>query len=261
MAQNFVTTTYEYSGTAGPALGIKVALVSDLHEMEPDEVLKRLEQEKPDVICVAGDTFERHGKGCNPAINQENSFKVGLKLKFVGLVKTVIYTLVGDGSGVSENSYRFLREASRIAPIFLSLGNHEWYLTEEDYKVIEETGTTVLDNSDTEWRGIRIGGLSSIGDEEWLDSFSRKDGYRILLSHHPESCKEYNLEDFELVLAGHAHGGQWRVGGRGLFASRQGILPKYHHGQYGNMIVGAGCANTSSIPRLGNPCELVVINI
>lgn len=261
MAQKFVTTEYDLRGKVGPERGLRIALVSDLHEMDPGDVLGRLNDEKPDVIFVAGDTFERHGRGCDPRINQEGSFKTSLKLQVVGIIKTIVYALVGNSRGCPENSYRFLREASQIAPIFLGLGNHEWYLADEDQAVLEETGSILLDNADCEWDGFRIGGMSSIPDEEWLERFRAKEGIRILISHHPELHKEYRLEDFDLVLSGHAHGGQWRIGGRGLFASRQGILPKYTHGVHGNMVISAGCSNTSTIPRFGNPCELVIIRI
>lgn len=261
MAQKFVTTEYDMRGAFSKEYGYTIALVSDLHEMDPSEVLDRLSETKPDVIMVAGDTLERHGKGCNPKLNQEGSFSEHLKLSIVGTIKTIVYMLVGNSKGESENSYRFLREASKIAPIYMSLGNHEWYLTDEDMTVINETGTVLLDNADAEWNGIRIGGVSSIAEGEWLEMFRKLGGDKIMISHHPEVYDDFGFKDFNLVLAGHAHGGQWRIGGRGLFASRQGVLPKYYHGVYDNMVVGAGCSNTSTIPRVGNPCELVLIRV
>lgn len=49
----------------------------------------------------------------------------------------------------------------------------------------------------------------------------------------------------DLVLSGHAHGGQIRLFGQGLFAPGQGILPKYTSGVHENMIISKGLANTA----------------
>ena len=42
-----------------------IALVTDLHEYDPELVLEILREVKPDVIAVAGDTLERHHRGEN----------------------------------------------------------------------------------------------------------------------------------------------------------------------------------------------------
>ena len=56
----------------------------------------------------------------------------------------------------SENSYRFLREAANIAPVVMSLGNHEMYLKEEDRAVLREAGVSLLDNTSAEICGILV---------------------------------------------------------------------------------------------------------
>ena len=105
-------------------------------------------------------------------------------------------------------------------------------------------------------------------DSMWLDDFERVDGYKILLCHHPEywGLREPMLRDrkIDLVLSGHAHGGQWRFFGQGVFAPGQGLLPKYtggvYHGQYGSLVISRGLSNPySAVPRLGHPCELVYV--
>ena len=103
----------------------------------------------------------------------------------------------------------------------------------------------------------------------WLSEFEKQDGYRILLSHHPEywSLREPWLSEkrIDLVLSGHAHGGQWRVMGRGLYAPGQGWMPKFtsgvYEGEYGSMIVSRGLANTAGVPRLFNEPEIVYVEV
>ena len=122
----------------------------------------------------------------------------------------------------------------------------------------------------------------------WLERFSRLSGYKVLLSHHPEY---YDLIDsvhvdpeapaepttpaapvaqeaptapslpaVDLLLCGHTHGGQWRLFNRGLFAPGQGSFPKYSKGVYGRMVISAGLTNTTWVPRINNPTEIVYIN-
>ena len=96
---------------------------------------------------------------------------------------------------------------------------------------------------------------------DWLDGFECQPGYRLLLSHHPEYWHRYlRSRQIDLILSGHAHGGQIRLFGQGLFSPGQGLLPKYSSGIHGNMIISRGLSNTGGVvPRLFNPTETVYI--
>ena len=92
--------------------------------------------------------------------------------------------------------------------------------------------------------------------------------YTILLTHRPEMFELYRQYDFDLVLAGHAHGGQWRIPGilNGLYAPGQGLFPAYAGGQYEQngttMIVSRGLALESTwVPRFYNRPELVIVEL
>ena len=94
------------------------------------------------------------------------------------------------------------------------------------------------------------------------------DHFTILLAHRPELFESYVSRGFDLVLCGHAHGGQWRIPGllNGLYAPNQGLFPKYAGGRYEKdgttMIVSRGLARWMDIvPRIFNPPELVVITV
>lgn len=271
MNAEYKVTKYAIPGSGGR---FKLALVSDLHEHEASWLLSYLKEEAPDLILIAGDTLERSDHGQDPRCCEKKGILKNLEYSILRFFIKMIYALIGRRKkGSAENAYIFLREAAKIAPVYLSLGNHEWYLDEQDVKLFKSCGITLLDNEDIKTyigkTPIRIGGISTAYDISWLTEFSSKEDYKILLCHHPEYYEQLikgtPRDCFNLILSGHCHGGQWRIGEKGVFAPGQGLFPKYCHGVYptkdGVMIVSAGCANTAGIPRFGNPCELVIAEI
>ena len=244
-----------------------IALVTDLHEYDPESVLEILREVKPDVIAVAGDTLERHHRGENL---DKGDRSLASRLICAGIQAAEKWggLLHLESQEVeTENAYRFFREAGKIAPVALSRGNHELYLTTEDRAVMAEAGVTLLDNESTEIGGILLGGLTSRQvtgalDTAFLEAFSASQKYKVLLCHHPEYYPQLSQYPIDMILSGHCHGGQICVFGRGIFAPGQGLLPKYHHGVYhGHLVVSAGCANTAPIPRWGNEPEVVIVRL
>ncbi|MBQ7306303.1 MAG: hypothetical protein IJW85_08850 [Clostridia bacterium] len=69
--------------------------------------------------------------------------------------------------------------------------------------------------------------------------------------------------DIDLTLSGHAHGGQVRLFGRGLFAPGQGILPRLTSGWYFDrrLLVSRGLTNSAGAPRINDPCELILLHL
>lgn len=250
--------------------GIKLAVVADLHEREYGDILIELRRIKPTYILLPGDTLERHDegyKGCTKAdIDnwQQTSWmwkSMCCLLKLLGLNKK------NDLFAQSGNGLAFIREVSQIAPVIMSLGNHEWYFTEEDYRVFQECNVCVLDNADIsikiDEKTIVFGGLSTRYNLSWLENFLKRDDEKILLCHHPEMIQKHQVEwnRAQLIISGHAHGGQIRLWKRGLFAPGQGLFPKLTKGLYDNLLVSSGVSNTAMVPRWGNPREIYVISI
>lgn len=246
---------------------LKIGLITDLHERSPGVFLAMLRKAKPDLIAVAGDLLERTTGENLTERRKTNPIRIAVYTTAYYIDQAIRIITRSKNFAEPENSYRFLREASLIAPVFMSLGNHEEQLTAEDYRLIAENNITLLDNKDTKVcinnNELLIGGLSTIRDDEWFESFSEKQGMKILLSHHPEYYDEFiSKKDIDLVLSGHNHGGQMRLFGRGVLSSSSGLFPKYDHGLYDNrLVVSAGCSNTTAIPRINNPKELVIINL
>lgn len=211
---------------------------------------------------IAGHTFEEVHKW------QNSSFCWITICKWIKVFSDIFGLTKRKRKEYSEaNGRDLLRYASEIAPVVMSLGNHEWYLTDKDIATIRSSNAILLNNSDDTYNvknnDILFGGLSTKCDFEWLDTFSKKTGIKVLLCHHPEYYIKYikgtYLDTFDLVISGHAHGGQWRFFNKGIFAPGQGFFPKYTKGVYGKMIVSAGLSNTAIVPRFNNPKEVVFI--
>ena len=234
---------------------ISIALISDLHGCEIGEAVKILKKISPTYIVAPGDIFEKLDGSCDK---------------------------------VNQNGFILLREAAKIAPTFYSSGNHEiggrrsWALglglrnpihaeiNEENMEKIRACGVHMLDNSYEVFDGITFGGLSSgilnaqrKPDLSWLDVFCAIDAPKVLLCHHPEYYEKYlSGYDIDLIVSGHAHGGQWQFLGRGVFAPGQGLFPKYTSGVYDNrLVVSRGMKKGGLIPRFFNPTEIVLIKI
>lgn len=244
-------TEYTLSGE-GFGRSLCFALVSDLHGEDPEEVLEALREARPDYILMAGDIFER---------------------------------LDGAEDVTHQNGFRLLRSAAELAPVFYSMGNHEdggvhswnplWKLADKprtydegDLAKIEKSGVTLLRDSYVIRDGIAFGGMQSglINPKgrphtDWLEEFCSLDLPKVLLCHHPEYYKKY-LKDLpiDLIVSGHAHGGQWRFFGRGVFAPGQGIFPKYTYGVHdGRFVISTGLKQAGLIPRFFNEPEVVLI--
>lgn len=150
-------TEYEISSP----VNCTIALVTDLHEYDPEPVLEILREAKPDVIAVAGDTLERHHRGEN-LDKGDKSYCSRLICVGIRAAEKLVELLHLEPQEVqAKKAYHFFREAGRIAPVVLSRGNHELYLTAEDRAVMAESGVTLLDNESTGISGILFGGLTS----------------------------------------------------------------------------------------------------
>lgn len=88
--------------------------------------------------------------------------------------------------------------------------------------------------------------------------------FSVFLAHRPELTPWYATGGYDLIFAGHAHGGQWRLPPfiNGLFSPDQGLFPAYvsglYHIQNSTLIVGNGLAKHVPVPRIFNRPEVVL---
>ncbi len=239
MNKNQLTLT-EFRIPAGIERDIRFAFVSDLHCFPNDPILALLRDMKPDAVLVGGDF-----------VQDEEQY--------------------GDG-------FSFLERSAQLFPTFCSIGNHDLRFPGDLPAAIKATGAVALDNASFAYQDVWIGGLSSalreqglirrhlqeqIPDVEWLESFSKLPGFKLLLCHHPEYYERY-VRPFpvDLVLSGHAHGGQWQLFNQGIYAPGQGLFPKYTAGLYEKrLLVGRGIGNEVFVPRINNPPEVLSIRL
>ena len=210
---------------------LTLALVSDLHDGDYQDVLPALSQ--ADAILIVGDLVNRHSGGYQQAV-------------------------------------RFLKDAPALAPTFYAIGNHERKFKQRGayWPHVEASRVTVLDNRFVPFRGILLGGLSSAPRGQvqtgFLAQADHDSAFKLLMCHHPEYYKRYVApHSVDLTVSGHAHGGQMQVFGRGLYAPDQGLLPRWTHGFYfdGRLLVSRGMTNSAGLPRLNNPCELILLKL
>lgn len=169
-----------------------------------------------------------------------------------------------------------------LAPCFYVTGNHEARMGDLDKvkDLISKRGVKVLDGR-AEVLSVQGNEISLMGIDDPLCSFKaykkqlnglksiEHPGMSILLAHRPDRIKDYRTLNPDLIFSGHAHGGQWRFPyllPKGLYAPGQGIFPNYtqglHHIGEMNLVISRGLSRESTrIPRLYNPPELVCIDI
>lgn len=225
---------------------IKIVQISDFHNSRfGNTVLNKTKEEAPDIIAVTGDLIDMKGTDVDTAIT---------------LVKGLV----------------------KIAPVYYVTGNHEY--ASEDYSVLkdklEKCGVTVLEqeslpvSADVSITGIDDPSFTGEFDadsnaiiDRVLDGVSvDQSKYNVLLSHRAEAMDAYSKHGYDLVLSGHAHGGQFRIPFiGGLIAPDQGWLPKYDAGEYTQgkttMIVSRGIGNSIIPVRVNNPPEIVVVSV
>ena len=229
-----------------------IAHISDLHNAEygknNEKLIDILEAESPNIIAITGDLIDSNHTNLEVALS-------------------------------------FAQQAVKIAPCYFVTGNHEAWIGsqyEELKTSLQNTGITVLQDEAIELNYgdvcIQLIGLNDPDFSE-RDSFLSEsiletklsqvnisNGFTILLSHRPEYFNVYQNKNIDLVLSGHAHGGQFRLPlGGGVIAPGQGLFPKYDAGAYTEngttMIVSRGVGNSIIPVRINNPPEIVIIEL
>ena len=166
----------------------------------------------------------------------------------------------------SEHALAFVKGAVQIAPVYFAEGNHEIALGETGERYIDtirEMGVTVLRDEFVDRNAYRLIGLRQYASPQALTSMLDPNRLNVVLAHRPELFPIYAGTEADVVLSGHAHGGQIRLFGIGVYAPGQGFFPKYHSGLYRRgrsiLYVSKGLGNTIPIPRVFDTPELNIL--
>ncbi len=232
---------------------VRLALLCDLHSCaygtDQKQLIKAIQDQKPDAVVLGGDIF--------------------------------------DDALAHDNAEILLQAVTESYPCFYVTGNHEYWSddVEEIFTLLRGYDVTILQGSGETLilNGCALN-ICGIDDPEAEDAFGEPDLmqeqldslkplgqnglFTVLLAHRPEYVHIYLEYPFDLILSGHAHGGQWRIPGvlNGLFSPGEGWFPRYAGGNYSfentTMIVSRGLAKKSGgVPRVFNRPELVIIDI
>ncbi len=165
----------------------KILFFADIHfelirkERNYRKVLEIIEGEKPDLILIGGDIFEKE------------------------TVK-------------KEEPVFWLKKITKIAPVVSVVGNHEIYAgKKESIKRLEEAGVKVLTDSGSVFKELYIFGFDEkrrgfnlkLSEKELEKFVSGSEKFNIVLIHKPISIEEIAKRGAHLILAGHVHKGQF----------------------------------------------------
>ena len=252
-----LTVSHFKEASAKLSQPLTAVLLSDLHGtmygQKQECLLEAIRGQSPDLILLAGDMAD-------PKVPLENFLCL---LDGLGADTPSFY--------VSGNHEQWTRDMPRLERSFQSRGV---CVLKGSGVSIEIKGQRLLICGVDDPHAFTLSHHSLSLPPEWKQQIhscralaaSYPDTYRILLSHRPEPVAYYRDSHFDLVAAGHAHGGQVRLPfcPGGLFAPHQGFFPRYAGGQYhlgsSSLIVSRGlCLNR--LPRICNPPELVVMDL
>lgn len=232
--------------------GFMIVQVSDLHNAEfgkgQSKLLSAIKSASPDLIAVTGDLID----------SRRTDFDTAMEFIHGATAIAPVYYVTGNHEARTDEYPKLAKKMSEAGVIIL---NDESLKIEYGSEVIWLLGVndpnfTVQGNAYTE--------KSYMMDAKLKAMLTEDSNYTILLSHRPELLDVYADNNIDLVLSGHAHGGQVRlpfIGG--LVAPDQGFLPQYSEGLYEKsrtkMVVSRGLGNSIIPIRINNRPELVVI--
>ncbi|MBR5303531.1 MAG: metallophosphoesterase [Candidatus Gastranaerophilales bacterium] len=220
--------------------GIRVAFLSDFHLKRRDykrldKIVKLTNQEKPNIVFLGGDYVAGH--------NIKKTMSPDIMASKLSLLNTQTYAVLGE---------------------------HDWWV---DGKLItsalRSNGIRVLENTNmriiSKNRYIDIIGLSDATTKQVniSQAFRRTGTPRIVLTHNPDVYYDI-IENTNLVLAGHTHGGQFVIPfTKPVFVSSRygsklasGLIKETRN----RMIVSKGLGMTGFPLRLNCKPEITIID-
>lgn len=242
-------TTIEVEDSKIPKLfdNFSIIQISDLHDAEfgknQKNLIERVKEIDPDIIVITGDfiDFSRYN------IKNSSNFISGVSDSYN------VYYVPGNHEATLKSRYEEVRDNLQKAGATV-LDNQNYKIC-KDNKCINLIGVQDISFIENKDENILKNTISELKDESL---------YNILLSHRPNLWETYEKAGMDLVLSGHAHGGQIRLPfTNGLYAPDQGVFPQYTSGanKFGNtlVVISRGLGNSRFPFRVNNRPEIVNI--
>jgi len=231
----------------------KILQIADLHGKSfgsrQKVLLKKVNKLQPDVILMTGDLIDSRRNG-------------------------------------EEEALQLMKQLIPDYPVYFVTGNHEVRLNLTILPKLERLGVTVLRNTsvplERDGQFIELLGIDDPTTTRWSEGLQEPDGIRqsldqaqstadprafqLLMAHRPEYLPLYAERKVDLVLSGHAHGGQIRLPFTdGMYAPGQGFFPELTAGQHTmentRLIISRGLGNSLFPFRIFNHPELIVVTL
>ncbi len=236
--------TYETPKAGKEFDGFKIVHISDLHNKrfgkKNNRLIRLMREQSPDIIVISGDIADSRHTDIAAAVE-------------------------------------FVSEASEVAPVYYTTGNHEHRFSSEKFDSlisgIQSAGGTVLldETAVIERNGEKLY-ITGLADSSLysgrLDDIMPEapESISLLISHQPQFIDLYTQSGADITFCGHAHGGQFRIPGVGGFvAPGQGLFPKYTEGIHyrgdSAVVISRGLGSSVIPSRINNRPEVVVVTI
>lgn len=278
--RHITVTKFEVGSSRIPEAfeGFRIVQLTDIHSLLGEEMVEQLVKKtaalQPDLIVITGDLVD------SKIYSTQNNERLSGKRQ----------------EGAGQEMLALVEKLLSIAPVWFVYGNHEMILLDDPQnnpfkQELEEMGVEILNNRaaslERDGERIQILGVqdpatlykdavfanAGHNTEEKMHTLLqavtqgiKEEDFTVLLSHRPETFSVYQQYPVDLVLTGHAHGGQFRIPfWGGLYAPGQGYFPKYTGGMYEEngckMIVGRGIGNSVIPFRIFNEPEIVSVTL
>lgn len=260
--QNNVFDISKYEVKLKKKKNLRILQLSDLHGKmfgkNNIDLIKEIEGLNPNLIIATGDLIDS---------NLKNMDKIIWLLAQLNKQTPVVY-IPGNNEGRCKKLEYILNELNNKGVIVL-INEIKTILINEEMINILGLFEERFDDGEMFYNKAKSRYINK-EDRELFKELEALKGIKIVLSHYPENYSQigedsYEKYKFDLMFAGHAHGGQFIIPGiGGLFSPGQGVLPKIYKGVYGHknkLIVSAGLGNSGFPLRLFNRPNIVVVDI
>jgi len=221
--------------------GLKIVHLSDIHvgptigKEFVQKIVDRVNSEKADLIVLTGD--------------------------------------IGDGKiDKFKDDALPLKNLDAKYGVFYVPGNHEYYSDAGAWmKYFSSLGMQVLANNgmniEIKGKKVFVGGVPDPVSGEMLNPrYPLKDAdpeaaLKLLLSHRSEVAEEEGAENYDLIFAGHTHGGQFFPWTIVAYFAHKYYVGLYAFGERSHVYVSPGTGSWGPLVRLGTTPEIAVLTL